>query len=63
MKKFEYANLHEWLCCYVTEQMGIYHDKSWWKNLIMAIAHKLDPDDIQDIFQKEMEADDYFEEE
>ena len=61
MSEYRWANAHEWLRNYV-DRTPVDTDRSdFWRNLVMSLASKLDSDEIQDEFEREMDADGYFE--
>ena len=55
MENYRWNNPHEWLQWKVANE-----NKQWSMEALVCIMSKLDPDDIQEIFQEEMDQDGYF---
>ena len=56
MENYKYTNPFDWLAMYSQDRDG-----GWLRAALMAVALKCDPDDIQEIFQQEMDESGYFE--
>lgn len=53
---YKYASAHEWL----REHLSSIEDVEMLRQLAYQFARKMDGDDIQDLFEKEMDADGFF---
>jgi len=57
MNKYKYNSVYEWL-----NERIINADEKELRYIAHELSRKVNPDDIQDLFQNEMEEDGYFEE-
>ena len=57
MTRYRYEHPAEWLDAYIRRHAD---DPEWLLGVILALTSKLTGDDIQDLFQAEMDADGYF---
>jgi hypothetical protein len=59
-KKYKYEGAHHWLSLKITELESAGNVKEL-ASLLRAVSDKLTPDDLQDVFQKDMTDDGFFE--
>jgi len=57
MNKYKYNSVYEWF-----NEKIINADEKELRHIAHELSRKVNPDDIQDLFQNEMEEDGYFEE-
>lgn len=57
--KYKFANAHEWLKSYLHRQDSV----NYLRTLAFTFAREMDSDAIQELFEKEMDADGYFDKE
>ena len=55
-----YANAHEWLKNHIDSQPVNVDRSEYWRNLVMTLAKLVDADEIQDIFERDMDEDGFF---
>jgi hypothetical protein len=56
MTTYKYASAHEWL----RQHLQSIEDAELLRQLAYQFARKMDGDDIQELFEKEMDADEFF---
>lgn len=55
-----YANAHEWLKSHIDQQPVSVDRSEYWRNLVMTLALLVGADEIQDIFERDMDEDGFF---